>query len=166
MIRKTICDDIFWQSVKDVHVLLDRCNIPYIPSTIIIFFLRSPLQRKWYNTQEIYPELIALRFFFNCKKWRTQNKKNINVFYPIFANFVTCGKKSPRYTIHWVTIIYKLCSEYRYQFYEIRNYLQIFSPRTSVFMITYPPVLASTLITRLIWSIKGSNSLTTVRSLQ
>lgn len=130
------------------------------------FFFAITITTERNDTQEIYPELIALIFFFNCKKWRTQNKKNINVFYPIFANFVICGKKSPRYTIHWVTIIYELCSEYRYRFYEIRNYLQIFSPRTSVFMITYPPVLASTLITRLIWSIKGSNSLTTVRSLQ
>lgn len=60
-------------------------------------------------------------------------KKSINVFHPIFANFVICGNKSPRYTVHWVTIIYELCSEYRYRFYEIRNYLQIFSPRTCVY---------------------------------
>lgn len=60
---------IFWQSLEDVHVLLDRCNIPVIFSTIIIFcVLRSLLQRKGYITQEMYPELIAIRFFFKMQK--------------------------------------------------------------------------------------------------
>lgn len=68
-------------------------NIVY-PVIFMFFFANfanSLLHLKIFNMQKLYPVLIAIRNFLNCKNKDT--KKKSYTFSPIFANFVRDTQK-------------------------------------------------------------------------